>query len=197
MFLLRARRGRQRRGQAAVEFALVLPLFLMVLIAFVEFAFAFSTLNALNYATRLVAQVVAEGGDRTGTDCTALNALERDFGATSDRSGIATVEVYFSDLNGNVISGQVNRYRRTGSMTCSDLDGIAHTLPYSVVATTYPEPGRCNVLLGCGGVHTGIDTIGVKVTYRYAWKTPLSGMIGFVGPPTFTATQQMRMEPVL
>ena len=51
------------RGQSAVEFALVLPLFLLILIGLIEFAFAFSTLNSINYTARDVALTAAEGGD--------------------------------------------------------------------------------------------------------------------------------------
>jgi hypothetical protein len=180
-----------------VEFMLVLPMFLLTIVAFIEFAFAFSTTNALNYAARNVALVVAEGGNRTGTDCSALIVLERDFGDTSNRSGIASVEVYFSDQNGNVIGGEVNRYDRAGTLTCTDLDRAAQTLPYTAAATAYSEPTRCSVLAGCGGTHPRLDTVGVRITYQYSWKTPLSGLLGFLGSPTFTATQQMRMEPVL
>jgi Flp pilus assembly protein TadG len=180
-----------------VEFILVLPIFLVVVIAFVEFAFAFSTQNALNYVARNVALVVAEGGNRSGTDCTALSVLERDFGATSDRAGIASVDIYFSDQNGRVIGGQITTYNRAGSSICQDLDGASHTLPYTLAASTYAETSRCSVLAGCGGSHPGVDTIGVTINYRYTWKTPLSFMLGIAGPPTFRATQQMRMEPVL
>lgn len=192
-------RGRQGdvRGQAMVEFMLVLPLFLLTIVAFIEFAFAFSTANALNYVARNVALVVAEGGSRSGTDCTALMVLERDFGDTSNRTGIASVDVYFSDENGNVIGGEVNRYNRAGSLTCTDLDRTGLTLPYTAASTTYAESVRCSVLAGCGGTHSRLDTVGVRITYQYSWKTPLSALLGFLGPPTFTATQQMRMEPVL
>ncbi|HEY8179006.1 MAG TPA: TadE/TadG family type IV pilus assembly protein, partial [Candidatus Limnocylindria bacterium] len=155
-----------------VEFGLVLPLFLLVLVAFIEFAFAFSTLNSLNYVARNVALMTAEGGNRAGTDCSALVGLERDLGQTSERSGLTAVEVYFSDQNGNVLGGQVNRYNRTGSMTCADLNGVTRTLPYTAVSTSYVESGRCNVLAGCGGTHTRLDTIGVRLTYRYDWNTP-------------------------
>jgi hypothetical protein len=197
MTFWRARRRADARGQAVVEFGLVLPLFLLIIIASIEFAFAFSTLNSLNFVTRDLARISAEGGNRNGTDCTALANLERLFGASSDRDGIAFVDVYWSDERGNVLSGQLSRYNRTGSMTCTDLSGNVWTLPYTAGASTYPEAIRCNVLIGCGGLHTRLDTIGIKVTYRYSWKTPLSVMLGFLGPATFEATQQMRMEPVL
>ena len=138
-----------------VEFALILPMFLLVVIAFIEFAFAFSTLNAINYVARNVALIVAEGGSRSGTDCSALGVLEREFGATSNRAGIVSVEVYFSDQNGRVIGGEVNRYDRNGTLTCTDLDLDSQVVPYTVGSTTYAETSRCSVLAGCGGTTSG------------------------------------------
>lgn len=203
MMVFRGIRSRDsRRGQSMVEFALILPLFLVVVIAFVEFAFAFSTLNSLNFVARDMALIASEGGNQAGTDCSALVALETELGASSNTYGVQSVYIYWSDGNGAVFNSAVNQYNRTGTMSCSDLDGTSHTLPYTAVSTGYQPTTRCSVLNGCPSPpaavnHPTLDTIGVRITYRYAWKTPLSSMLGFVGPPLFTATQQMRLEPVL
>ena len=47
-----------------VEFMLVLPIFLIVILAFVEFGFAFSTLNSLNFTTRDLALYASEAGNQ-------------------------------------------------------------------------------------------------------------------------------------
>lgn len=185
-----------------VEFVLVLPIFLIVILAFVEFAFAFSTLNSLNFTSRDLALYASEAGNQGGTDCSLLALLEREVGAPSKRSGIASVHIYWSDGNGNVVNSAVNQYNRTGSLTCTDISGAVRTLPYSAVTATYAEATRCTVLKGCPAVpggfnHPALDTIGVRITYTYDWRTPLAGLLGFAGPPTFVATQQMRIEPVL
>lgn len=185
-----------------VEFALVLPIFLIVIIAIIEFAFAFSTLNSINFAARDLGLVVAEGGNQAGSDCSALALLEREFGSSSNPTGIVSVLVYWSDGNGNIVNNAKNLYNRTGSLTCTDLDGVSFTLPYTAVSPTYVETGRCSVLNGCPSPpaavnHPTLDTIGVRITYSYSWRTPLAALLGFMGPPTFTATQQMRMEPIL
>jgi Flp pilus assembly protein TadG len=189
------------RGQAAVEFILVFPLFLFLLIAIIEFAFAFSTLNALSFAARDVARVGVEGGDRQGTDCSMLQGLEGTFGATSDRSGIAQVEIFWSDDAGNVLHGARNVYLRGGSLSCTTVKGDSVTLPYTLQAgSTYPENQRCTVLAGCDALtpaHPGVDTLGVRITYDYRWKTPLAGLLQMAPALTFQADQQMRIEPVL
>jgi Flp pilus assembly protein TadG len=185
-----------------VEFALVLPIFLISIIAIIEFAFAFSTMNSLNFAARDLALVAAEGGNQAGSDCSALLLLEREFGASSNPSGIVSVGIYWSDGNGNVVNNATNLYNHTGSMVCTDLGGVSRTLPYTAASITYDETSRCSVLNGCPSPpaavnHPTLDTIGVRITYQYAWKTPLANLIGILGSPVFTATQQMRMEPIL
>ncbi len=200
MQLIRRRGEKGQRGQAAVEFMLVLPIFLFVLIAIIEFAFAFSTLNALSFAARDVARVGVEGGDRLGTDCSMLEGLERSFGASSDRSGISRVEFYWSDDKGNVKNSAVNVYTRTGNMTCTTVKGDTVTLPYTLVSATYPEASRCTVVAGCLAMsppHTSVDTLGVQITYAYRWKTPLSVFLQMSPTITLQSAQQMRIEPVL
>jgi len=51
------------------------------------------------------------------------------------------------------------------------------------------------VLAGCGGSHTTMDTIGVRVTYQHFWAT---SFIRFAGNSvTFTETTITRAEPQL
>jgi hypothetical protein len=180
---------------------LVLPLFLFVLIAIIEFAFAFSTLNALGFAARDVARVGVEGGDRQGTDCSMLQDLEVAFGATSDRAGISQVEIFWSDDNGHLLNGATNVYRRSGSLSCTTVKGQTVTLPYTIQpGAAYPEASRCTVIAGCDAMtppHPGVDTLGVRITYSYRWRTPLSVLLQMAPSITFHAEQQMRIEPVL
>lgn len=179
----------------------MLPLYLFLLIAIIEFAFAFSTLNALSFAARDIARVGVEGGDRQGTDCSMLEDLESAFGASSDRAGISTVEIFWSDENGAVLSGAVNTYQRTGSTTCTTVQGATITLPYTLAAgSSYPESSRCTVVIGCPAMtpaHPAVDTLGVRITYGYSWKTPLSAFLQMAPTITMRGDQQMRIEPVL
>jgi Flp pilus assembly protein TadG len=57
-------RNRERdRGAVAVEFALILPVFLVLLVGMVDFGFAFNAKIALTQAAREGARVVALGGN--------------------------------------------------------------------------------------------------------------------------------------
>ena len=63
-----SRQGRQK-GQSLVEFALVFPLFIVLLLSIIEFMFLFNAQLSLNYATRDAALVAAEAGARPDADC--------------------------------------------------------------------------------------------------------------------------------
>lgn len=189
------------RGQAMVEFMLILPLFLFLLIAIIEFAFVFSTLNSLSFAARDITLLGAEGGDQQGTDCTMLDDLENVLGASSTTADISQVEIFWSDDNGNVaLPGASNIYQRTGTLNCTTLKGAAVTLPYTLTAGGYPEIDRCTTIAGCDLMvppHPALDTLGVRITYTYQWKTPLSILLQMAPELTFHADQQMRLEPEL
>jgi hypothetical protein len=193
--------GRQRdaaRGQTTVEFALVVPLFFVLLFAVIEFAFVLHASLALAYASRDGALIASESGNTPGGDCLILSKIEEHVDAPANRQLITAVEVFWSDQNGNLRNGARNVYSRTGSMPCTNPDGTTFSVPYSASSTLYPEASRCNILAGCGGGHNGVDTIGVRVAYRYIWHTPLSGLLGSGGTGwILDRTNAMRMEPVL
>ncbi len=183
---------RAARGQTLVEFALVIPVFLMVLMGVLEFAFMFNAVLSADYATRDGALLAAEAGDSPGGDCAVLKAVDADFGPPAGRTMIQTVEIFESNAAGSQIGGSTI-YARTGSYSCTLPDGTSITLPYSRTANGYPMANRCNILVGCGG--QPLDFVGVRVTYHHSWKTPLGGTFGTL--LTVIKSNSMRMEPIL
>jgi Flp pilus assembly protein TadG len=183
---------RPRRGQSLVEFALVIPLFLTMLIALVEFAFIFNAILATNFASRDAALLAAEAGSDLGGDCAVLKAVEADIGAPATQSQIQSVEIFEATAAG-AQSGAATVYARTGTYSCTLPDGTAITLPYTRTANGYPMANRCNVLLGCAG--SPLDHVGVRVAYRHTWRTPFGSTFG----PYLDVVKanSMRMEPVL
>lgn len=187
-----ATKRRRQGGQTLVEFALVVPLFMGILIAIVEFAFTFNAVLAAQYASRDAALVAAEAGNQAGADCVILQTVEGDMGAPANPGDLVSVEVYQSSASGVQI-GAPTVYARGGSLSCTLTDGSTITLPYTRTQDGYPEAGRCNVLAGCDGRE--LDHVGVKVTYRYQWKTPIGhGISPYLD---VTRSNSMRMEPVL
>jgi hypothetical protein len=194
-------RGR-RNGQSLVEFALVVPLFVVLLVGIIEFAFALNGVLAVNFATREAALIAAEAGNGDGSDCVILTKIEDTVSAPADHGNIDNVQIYKADRVGNKLA--VNTYQRTGSMSCSYSGGITLTVPYTLSGgENYEDIKRCNVLAGCPAnaplpATTAVDQIGIEVTYRYSWRTPLSGLLNLSGSGyTIVKSNVMRMEPIL
>jgi hypothetical protein len=183
-----------------VEFSLVFPLFILIVIGLMEFGVAFNALLSVNFASRDAALLAAEAAADSGADCIVLNSVEQDVGAPSSSARIDEVRVYWATDTGGVMPGNpVNVYRRSGSTTCNFPDGTSLTVPYSLVGVAgYPEADRCDVLGGCGGAHDSVDTIGVSITYSHVWLTPLANLVSLGGTGfQFTHSNAMRMEPSL
>jgi Flp pilus assembly protein TadG len=169
---------------------------MVVLLALIEFAFVFNAMLAVDFATRDGALAAAEAGSASDADCAILRAVDRSVTPPASNSRISEVRVFKADENGQPV-GPANVYDRNGSLDCPLADGTAATLPYRLISETYPSKGRCNELAGCK-VQTTVDTIGVQITYEYAWQTPLHSFLPMTGPGyTMVKSNAMRMEPVL
>ncbi len=198
--LRRLTRKPNSKGQALVEFAFVFPLFMVLLVAVIEYGFLMNATLASSYATRDASLIAAEAGNATGSDCAILKKIEDDINGPSDPRYITDVQIYWADpVTGAAKAGFINTYVRSTTQTVSCLvGGVAFTLPYiDPVLKPYLETSRCNVINGCPG-HPGLDTIGVQITYGYQWHTPLKGLLGFAGSGwTIVKANAMEMEPIL
>ena len=184
---------RRDAGQALVEFALLLPVLFLLLIGLIEFAFVWNSRNTVLFASRDGSMLAAEGGNLNGTDCVVLKRIEADIVSPASAIRLQQVTIYWSDLNGVQIGANSNVYDRTGSKTCDYGDGTTLTVPYSLTTGGYLEASRCNTLAGCGGSHTTVDTMGVKVTYQHTWLTSFARITGT--GVTFTESAIARAEP--
>ena len=185
--------SRSERGQALVEFALILPILLLVVIGLIEFSFVWNSRNTILFASRDGSMLAAEGGSIDGTDCVVLNRIESDVVSPAKSIQIQQVVIYWSDRNGDQVGANQNVYSRTGSTTCTYPDGSTITVPYAIATSGYIESARCDVLAGCGGSHTTVDIVGVQVTYRHNWLTSFARITG--SGVTFTETTITRVEP--
>ncbi len=196
--------GRHDRetGQSLVEFALVFPLFMLLMLFLVEFAFVFSALLGINYASRNGALMAAEAGNDPLADCVILQQVEDSIGAPGNKANIATVTIYRSDQSGSVRLATLTYTRSTTlSTTCTKGTGATATtltVPYTSPNGTYTYDQRCNILTGCSNLgRTQLDTIGVEITYHHSWVTPIQNF-GLAGTgATLTQSNAMRMEPIL
>ena len=189
---LRAGIHRSEQGQAFVEFALLLPILMLIVVGLMEFGMFLNSRNAVEFASRDGSMLAAEGGNAIGTDCVVLDKVEGDIVSPARNIRIQTVIIYWADRNGDQIGNNANVYTRGGTTTCVYGGGLSLTVPYTLTTPNYLEGSRCDVLAGCGGSHPGLDTIGVKVTYQHRWITTIVQQTGTI---TFTVTSATRLEP--
>ncbi len=194
------RRGRDgERGQSLVEFALIFPIFILLLIGLIEFSVVFSIILNVNYASRDAALMAAEVGDASGADCLILQRLDSALNGATSHDQIVSIRIIWADANGNELAADV--YTEGGATSCILGDGSTLSVPYTAGAQNYPEAERCTVLAGCPsypGHANGLDTIGVTIEYHHDWITPLPNLVTVPATGlTFTRSNTMRMEPVL
>ena len=189
------KQNRGSRGQALVEFSLVLLLFMTIFMGVIEFGSAFAVKIQISFASRDAATVAAESGGSPATaDGAILNQIDRDVQAPAARANIDHVDIYWSKADGTVNSGAIERYT-PGGLLFPGWGGWTNAMD------AYPGSSRCAFIggttYGCLTGHTGPDTIGVSIVYRYSWVTPLPNLVSLAGTGmTFTQTNLSTMEPI-
>ena len=189
------RKSERERGQGLVEFALVFPIFWGVLMALIEFTFGFNAVLSVGFASRNAALIAAEASNSSTADCSILRSIEGDIDAPASVNQISKVDIYWTNANGAIQSGAITTYTRSvsASLACT-VNGSSFTVPYSQTANGYPYSARCTTRAGCGSGHTGLDTIGVKISYFYRFVTPYGAVLGNSGW-SLDRSSEMRLEP--
>jgi hypothetical protein len=109
MFRRRPDRG---GGQTLVEFALILPLFMVLLMGIIEFAFMFNATLSINFTSRDASLIAAEAGIQSTADCAVLAKVEQDVAAPLNDSNIQSVTIYKADRFGQGVHGQQRGQQR-------------------------------------------------------------------------------------
>lgn len=176
-------RGRSReRGQSLVEFAMIVPVFLLLLLGMTEFGFVFSHHLTLEYATREGARAgaaLAAGNGSTvpcaNVDGYVIAAVQRVLtspGSQVPPAAVSQIRIYRSDTAGNQMGSSVNVWV-PGSSTAAD--GTSLLFAQSG-GTGWNACSRNNTT-------ANPDSIGIYLSYTYAYITPLGGLLGFAGTP--------------
>jgi len=207
--------GTHGSGQTLVEFALVFPLFIVLVMGIIESAFLFNAELSLNYATRDAALVAAEQGARSEADCYILQKIDEDLKPPTDKSNVVTVHIFSATETGAQLSSPVEQtYTRTGG-SAWDCSAAPYTMPYAVGTSSYAPILRCSDVdrstcvagTTTGPSNTGVDIIGVQIDYGYRYVTPFGSALSLLqgsGAPMWggagfqmTVRNAMRMEPIL
>jgi Flp pilus assembly protein TadG len=193
-------------GQSLVEFALIFPLFIILVMSVIEFALAFNAILGVNRASEQAVQVASEAGNDPAADCYILQAVEQAIQVPNSESNIVHVQIQWTNPSGGTVNA-MDEYDRSGSTSCTTSTGTSINVPYTATANGYGPAQRCNVINGCPAIssaHNTVDTIGVTVRYQYTWKTPIGSLLRFIGGSntwgsgmTFNKRNVMRIEPIL
>lgn len=183
--------GRDQLGQGLVEFVIILPVFLLFLLAMLEMGLAFNHHMTLEYATREGSRTGAALGNGGSTNCVggvdaanidaqivaAVQRVLKSPGSPINLGAVAEIRLYRADGSGNQSGSAANVWRYTPG-TGPDID---------------PGTGvdRLDFSQGSSGWHvcsrsTGPnpDSIGVSIRYGYPFQTPLGAVASlFQGPP--------------
>jgi TadE-like protein len=181
------------QGQGVVEFTLLVPLFLVLLLSMVELGFAFNHQLTLQYATREGARIGADlvnGGGKLGcgsddspnagtVDPIIIEAVDRILTSTGSPIPLAQImriRIFKADSSGKDTLGLDNDWTYTAvPFTLSD----GTQVNFRPGATSWDACSRSN---RAGNTYANaVDSIGVSISYTYRLTTPLAGAMRLIG----------------
>ena len=180
-----AGRSSKGPGQSLVEYAVTVPVFLLILLGMLEMGLAFSHHLTMEYASR--------EGARTGA------AL-----------GSGTLQFACGEVDDQIIAAVQRVLTGSGSQVGQNLDRISQIRIYRANSQTGADTGTGETWVhGAGGSVDGVplkfarasgnwsacaisrkdliggaDSIGVAIEYDYHFVTPLGSLMGATGNPT-------------
>jgi hypothetical protein len=186
-----ARRGRRlSRGQAIVEFAMVAPLFLLMLFGYVEFALIGASVAAFNFAAKDAARL---GSYLATTNCDVDNQMVNLIKGRVSGVVVAhlvTIEIFKSDATGAYQGTVEDSYDNTagGTTPCWKVlvAGVCPSGITGLINCTWPVDMRNDSLIGA-------DYLGVRISYNYTYLTAF--ISGGNSTLSLTATAVQRIEP--
>ncbi len=179
---------RRQRGQGLVEFTLIVPLLLTLLVSVAELGLIFGRLSSLGYASREGARAGAALalGDRSlcessgqpdpiGVDAILVSAVQRILKSPDsgiDPAKVTEIRIFKATSTGAETPGFVNVWHYAGPNAGPEVDpgpGVLR-IDFSPVSVAWPACDRDN-----GSPNT--DSLGVTVRYRYDFMSPLPTVV--------------------
>ncbi len=192
---------RASRAQSLVEFAVALPIFMVLLLGMLEFGFVFTHHLGLEYATREGARMGAALANGTSqvacsdVDNNIIASLQRVVtspGSQVNAARINSIQIYDADSAGLPIGSAVNTWIPGSDGTV--VDGSTLLWKVSSVGWNACTSGnRKNGSGYVGGATPNTDSIGVSVNYTYVFVTPLGGLLHMFGSGQLTLSDRTTM----
>ena len=170
-----SRPGRKRNpGQAMVEFAIVAPILIFLLLGVLESGLLIFVVGTARWSTSEVARQEAESGNAASADQVSLQVLQKTAIGTTTLASVTELDVYkLTEQSDGSLTVDLNHYNRY------QLDGTP------IGSITWP-PATRNVRNG------QMDFLGVTLKYQYRWKT---GNLLATQPLNLQQVYEIRLEP--
>lgn len=191
-------RRRHQEGQGLVEFAFLVPVFLLIFLGMLEFGFAFNHNMTLEYATREGARAGAAAADGSMKDSSCIDpvtGVARSFGpgdvdplvivavqrvlkspgSMIDILQVSSITIYQAQADGTPVAGKSNVWPRTV--------GAGANVPcaYPAQKMDFSAPGSTAWLASARDNGVTPDSIGVSITYTYQFRSALGSILRFFG----------------
>jgi hypothetical protein len=204
----RVLRLRSRRGQSVVEFTLILPVMMFLFLGMVEMGFAINHNVTTQTATRQgsrVGSVLVNGTNKcNSTDTAAADLVDPQIigavegalvspGSMTDPTQVQSIVIFGAKADGSSLGSNTWKYAPGGGPL---LPGAGQPLDFKYFGGNWPAIGRCGAVTG-PLPNGGAAQIGVRITYKYRFMTPLGAIIGAFSSGTITMTDEttMALEP--
>lgn len=168
-------------GAALVEFAIVIPVLLLIIVGLAEFGLGFKDMLSVSSATREGARVASAVGNDGAADCVIVEAAAASLSGI-DIDDIRELWIYKASPSGSPTAEKQVFRPAVGTddpaiLVCSD--------GWVQLENNYPPAGR-NITVG------NLDLVGVRIIFDHTWATQVPP---FTGSEVWTDDTIMRMEP--
>jgi hypothetical protein len=175
---------RRDSGATLVEFAIVMPLLLLLMIGILETGVAFYEYLTIERATLEGVRTASFTGSTMDADCSTItNVVEAFPGGFVDR--IDRIEIFKADANGDQLPGATNIWRYTAGTDPLDCAAGWNT------TELWPATSRQTVA-GTSPGFPPLDIIGVRIRLDREW---ITNFPPFTGAYRIDESSILRMEP--
>ena len=168
-------------GQTLVEFSLVIPIFITLLMGVIEFGFLYNNILTVQFAARQGVSVAAQAGGVDGADCSILKAVEKALQTPIDHSASRPSRSSSRTRNGDEVPG-------TSTATSGRHPGLPR---HGHASRTRSSARRAIRSPRRDALAEGLDVIGVRIGYSTSASRPIG--VGRTWDVSDGAT--LRMEP--
>lgn len=182
---------RVARGQSMVEYAMVVPAFLLILLGMLEFGIAFAHHMTMEYSTREGARtgaalaagsppfVCTSPDPDLEVDNQVVAAVQRVLtgaGSGIDIDDVGAIRIFKADASGQQVGNSYNLWVPGDGPA---VDGVQLLFKKDPSQQNWACSSRDNS--APAGVGSYPDSIGVSITYDYQFVTPLAALLKWAG----------------